>query len=126
MAEPLSRDELADLIDEGYADKGAWPIPGLIATARLADDMAAVIRRLDDGWTPAGNSWRRPQYLNDTYRQRMTPGEVAALQHARQQEDLIDCPDCGGTGVRIPDVAPCDECGTSGKVPRHARQQEST
>jgi hypothetical protein len=57
------------------------------AAARRADDMARVIRRLEDCWyaTPTPRNWRRSNVPDDgDERPPMTPGEVAALQHARQ------------------------------------------
>jgi hypothetical protein len=58
----------------------------LVAAARLADDMAAVIRRLDASWTPDPRGGQWFIFDSDTPAEPMTPGEVAALHHARQQE----------------------------------------
>jgi hypothetical protein len=64
-----------------------------VRAARLADDMAAVIRRLDDGWRIAHRGKADPRWEKGggftAYHlldEPMTPGEVAALHHARQED----------------------------------------
>jgi hypothetical protein len=59
---------LADLKRDGFR----------LSAARLADDMAAVIRRLTENWDP--------EELSDPCEQDWSPGEVAALRHARQPD----------------------------------------
>jgi plasmid stabilization system protein ParE len=75
--------------------------PHLVAdvrAARLADDMAAVIRRLTDGWAfgelfddpvDGDNFWFKgvtPDGYEYEFEDEMSPGEVAALRHARQED----------------------------------------
>jgi hypothetical protein len=79
----------------GLTDEAWNALVTVVRAARLADDMAAVIRRLTDGWAfgelfddpvDGDNFWFRgvtlDGYENDE-EDEMSPGEVAALRHAR-------------------------------------------
>jgi hypothetical protein len=85
--------ELLDRAPESYdGDEAAEAIAiryvrDLEATARLADDMAAVVRRYEAHWTPVHDGRRPGWWWTKTGKDEpMSPGEVAALHHARQQE----------------------------------------
>jgi hypothetical protein len=68
-----------------------------VRAARLADDLAAVIRRFGDGWRMGermvvveAGSPRPPSeriWMHNTRESEpMSPGEVAALHHAHQED----------------------------------------
>jgi hypothetical protein len=69
-----------------------------VRAARLADNLAAIVRRLTDGWcfgelfddpVDGDNFWFKgvmPDGYEYEFEDEMSPGEVAALRHARRED----------------------------------------
>jgi hypothetical protein len=114
--------------DMGVTDGSFAALVADVRAARLADDMAAVIRRL---LPDALSKWDIDPALRDELWEQFlhggfnwSPGEVAALHHVRQQEARQPgpCSLCGAPTTRPDQYDVCDDC--YGDDP--TRQQEDT
>jgi hypothetical protein len=106
-------------------DPGDIDIDGLL---ERVDDMARVIRRMSAGWHVmgdlAGDWWAHPRYHDKPDKRRLSPGEVAALHHARQPERCL----CGRGWVTTTHSRSCgrESCDQIEDFVPPARQQEQT